>query len=320
MAKRHHYVPVAYLKRFVDAKGQLLVIRKDAPEQVFRQRPEAAAFEKYYYSQVDEDGTRDDSRFEEIFSTVESRWSMIVEALARRAPKFREAPDIITSIALMRVRGPAFRDPVELHLAYLVRGAMEAVVARGLAPPPPVPIALDDVIVSIDPHRSLMAMIGGLEHMAALLRRLHFDVLHNATAVPFLTSDNPVLFFDAALPRMHIQPYPDADACRRFELLFPLTPTMLLRGRLRPVRQGIVHRTIADPAIVGRANALVARFAYRFVFASAPGQEALVERHAALSPVPRFDDAATGSDGFAFEMMFGDRPDKPRWHPRDDVG
>lgn len=320
MAKRHHYVPVTYLKRFTDVKGQILVMRKDDPDRPFRQRPEAVGFERYYYSQVHEDGTRDDSRFEEIFSTVESHWSAIVEALARRAPMFREAPDLITSIALMRVRGPAFRDAVELHLAHLVRGAMEAAATNGLLPPPPLPIALDDLIVSIDPHRSLMAMVGGLDHLAALLRRLHFDVLHNATAVPFLTSDNPVVFFDAALPRMHIQPYPDADACRRFELLFPLTPTTLLRGRLRPVRQDIGHRTITDPVIVKRANALVARFAYRFVFASAPGQEALVERHAALSPVPRFDSAATSSDDFAFEMMFGERPDKPRWNPRDDDG
>lgn len=319
MAKRHHYVPITYLKRFTDAKGQLLVVRKDDPDRPFRQRPEAVGFERYYYSQVDDDGTRDDERFEHIFSTVESRWSAIVDALARRERMFPEAPDIITSIALMRVRGPAFRDAVELHLGHLVRGKMEALVAAEKVPPPPAALKLEDVIISIDPHRSLMAMVGGLDMIAALLERLHFDVLHNQTQIPFLTSDNPVYYFDAALPSIRVRPYQDVDSCHRFELLFPLTPTMLLRGRLRPTRIDIGHKSVRDPQAIARINALTARFAYRFVFANAPGQEALVGKYAPLSPVPRFDLVPNPDGHFSFaEMIFGPRPDKPRWNGHGD--
>jgi hypothetical protein len=36
MAKRHHYVPVTYLRNFTDASGHLLVFRKDEPERPFR--------------------------------------------------------------------------------------------------------------------------------------------------------------------------------------------------------------------------------------------------------------------------------------------
>lgn len=56
MPKRHHYVPVTYLKNFCDGSGQLQVFRKDDPARPFRQRPESTGFERYYYSQFDDEG------------------------------------------------------------------------------------------------------------------------------------------------------------------------------------------------------------------------------------------------------------------------
>ena len=116
MPKRHHYVPVTYLKNFCDGSGQLQVFRKDDSARPFRQRPESTGFERYYYSQFDDEGTRDDDRLEAIFSEIETKWPTIVTALANREAMFEAAPHIITFLGLMRVRVPAFRDPAELHL------------------------------------------------------------------------------------------------------------------------------------------------------------------------------------------------------------
>ncbi len=319
MAKRHHYVPVTYLRQFVDANGQLIVFRKDDPERPFRQRPEAMAFERYYYSQIDADGVRDDDSFETLFSQLEGRWTPIVDALRRRETMFPDAGNLVTFLALMRVRGPAFRDMIELQLAQIVHTEMAVLERAGEIEPPPMGLSPADIIVSIDPHRSLMAMAEGLKSIGELMETLHFDVLHNQTGTDFLTSDNPVLYFDPRVSFSRLRPYTVAGPFAPIELLFPIAPDMLLRGRLRPARTDIGHRRLTDASKVIRLNRLIARFGYRSVFARGPGQEQLISATADRSPVPEFSRIAHPQGGMVTmtQMAFGPRPAKPRWTPRD---
>ncbi|WP_430386098.1 DUF4238 domain-containing protein [Blastomonas fulva] len=314
MAKRHHYVPVTYLKGFTHNDGKLLVYRKDEPDKPFRQQPKATGFERYYYSQIAEDGTRDDDRFEQLFSEVESRYPNIVAALERREATFPDAPHLITFVSLMRVRGPGFRDMVELERANTVKTTLQAMVETGKIDPPPCELSLDDIVVSIDPHQSLLAMATALSAIGELLQGLHFDVLHNATAMPFLTSDNPVIYFDPNKTELQIQPY-NLNAEGRIELLFPISPNMLLRGRRKPVRANIGHRNISDLKFINRTNRLICRFGYKTVFASRPGFDHLISSNAAHSPVPRFDEIPDGNGGVInfVQMIFGPRPDKAKW-------
>ncbi|WP_423325039.1 DUF4238 domain-containing protein [Sphingomonas sp. 4RDLI-65] len=121
MPKRHHYVPVTYLRNFADASGHLQVFRKDDPARPFRQRPESTGFERYYYSQFDDDGASDDDRLEAIFSEIETDWPAVVAALANREAMFAAAPHIITFLSLTGVRVPAFRDSAELYLGHSVQ-------------------------------------------------------------------------------------------------------------------------------------------------------------------------------------------------------
>jgi len=63
---------------------------------------------------------------------------------------------------------------------------------------------------------------------------------------------------------------------------------------------------------------IIARFAYRFVFADHGGLEAFVAKHAAMSPTVRFDVVPDADGEFNFiQMVFGPRPKKPRWKARD---
>jgi len=319
MAKRHHYVPATYLRQFVDANGQLLVYRKDDPARVLRQRPETTAFERYYYSQIATDGVRDDDSFETLFSQLEGRWTPIVDALRRREAMFPDAGNLVTFIALMRVRGPAFRDMVELQLGKIVHTEMMTLERAGEIEPPPMGLSLEDIIVAIDPHRSLMALAEGLKSIGGLLETLHFDVLHNETGIDFLTSDNPVLYYDPRVPHSRLRPYTIAGPYAPTELLFPIAPDMLIRGRLRPRRSDIGHRSLADARKIVRINRLIARFGYRSVFARGAGQEKLILETAALSPVPKFFRVAHPQGGFVTitQMVFGPRPEKPRWKSPD---
>lgn len=317
MPKRHHYVPVTYLKNFCDASGQLQVFRKDDPARPFRQRPESTGFERYYYSQFDDKGLRDDDRLEAIFSEIEAKWPTIVTALANREAMFEAAPHIITFLGLMRVRVPAFRDPAELHLGHSVHTQALLMHAAGKLLPLPedFPDLMEKIQVTIDPQKSLEMMAYALNDMGKLFATLSFDVLHNASDHAFLTSDNPVIYYDPRIPASAMRPYTIAQDVSRIELLFPISRHMVLRGRSRPRRIDIGHRTITDRAVIARINRLICRFGYRTIFASDTREAPLIANTAAMSPVVQLDRVPAPDGGYyAFgQFIFGPRPNKPKW-------
>ena len=316
MPKRHHYVPVTYLRNFADASGHLQVFRKDDPARPFRQRPESTGFERYYYSQFDDDGARDDDRLEAIFSEIETDWPAVVAALANREAMFAAAPHIITFLSLTRVRVPAFRDSAELHLGHSVQTQALLLHAAGELPPLPdgFPDLMDKIQVTIDPQKSLEMMARALNDMGKLFATLSFDVLHNATDQAFLTSDNPVIYYDPHVPPLAMRPYTIPQDASRIELLFPVSATMVLRGRTRPRRRDIGHRTISDRRTIFRINRLICRFGYRTIFATDTREASLIASTAALSPVARLDRMPAQGGYYSFgQFIFGPRPDKPKW-------
>ena len=315
MPKRHHYVPITYLRNFADASGQLHVFRKDDPARPFRQRPESTGFERYYYSQFDDAGARDDDRLEAIFSEIETSWPTIVAALANREVMFEAAPQIITFLSLMRVRVPAFRDPAELHLGHSVHTQALLLHAAGKLPPLPdgFPDLMEKIQVTIDPQESLKMMAEALNDIGKLFAALSFDVLHNATNQLFLTSDNPVIYYDPRVPALAMRPYSIPQDASRIELLFPVSSTMLLRGRTRPRRSDIGHRAISDRRTISRINRLICRFGT--IFAADTREAPLIASTAALSPVAQLDRVPAPQGGYySFgQFIFGPRPDKPKW-------
>lgn len=317
MPKRHHYVPVTYLRNFADASGYLQVFRKDDPTRPFRQRPESTGFERHYYSQSADDGSRDDGRLELIFSEIETNWPSIVAALSNREAMFAAAPHIITFLSLMRVRVPAFRDPAELHLGHSVHTEALLLHAAGELPPLPegFPDLMEKIQISIDPQKSLEMMAGALDGMGKLFATLSFDVLHNATDQPFLTSDNPVIYYDPRVPTPAMRPYAISKDASRIELLFPVSTKMMLRGRSRPQRSNIGHRTVTDRRRISQINRLICRFGYRTIFATDTREASLIANTAALSPVVRLDRIPAPQGGyFSFgQFIFGPRPKKPKW-------
>ena len=129
--KKHHYVPVSYLKAFCGKDGELVVYRKDAPTEPFRSRPGEVAFHKYYYAQPLPDGGRDTNRLEDRFSALEGKWPPIVDALAARDMVNDRLGDIFTFVALQRARVPAARDAAEQMLAATVLATARQLEAEG---------------------------------------------------------------------------------------------------------------------------------------------------------------------------------------------
>src|SRR5204863_291416 len=114
--------------------------------------------------------------------------------------------------------------------------------------------------------------------------------LHNKTDIPFLTSDNPVVWFDPSVPEDMMRPYV-LQAGGPVTLLFPVSPTVMIYGHCSMrepfIHYGFRHAELTKTASVRMMNRTICRFAYRMVFAREGGQEAVIRKHAALSPVLR---------------------------------
>lgn len=317
--KRHHYVPKAYLKAFCDDKGKLRVYRKDAPAQPLHQVPDATQFRKYYYSQPIPDGGQDNNSLEQVFSSIESEWPQTAAKLHAREDVNDRLENIFQFIALQRARVPASRDAAEAMLAQEVKDTMQVLLKSGQLPPPPP--GLEDlpnrVEVSIDPHKSIHSMVAMMEGMGKVFSMMGLAALHNATELPFITSDNPVIWFDPSLPLDDQRPYTVQPDGPMF-FAFPVSPTLALVGSTDHQEffrvHGLQHSNVPDEAMVYAINRQICRFAYEAVIASDDGWGDLVAEHAGVSPVHEAVPIpmATGMTTI-HRMAFGPRTAKPKW-------
>jgi hypothetical protein len=318
--KRHHFVPKAYLKAFCDESGRLLIYRKDGLPEPLRVAPDATQFRRYYYSQPTPEGKQDNNALEAVFSTVERDWPETVAKLLRREDVNDRLENIFQFMTLQRARVPASRDVAEAALAQSVKDVMKVMLASGELPPPPQGFEdlPNQVQVSIDPHRSIHAMTAMIEGIGQLYSMIGLVAVHNATTRPFLTSDNPVLWFDPSLPFDAQRPYTINPDNGPVLLVFPISPKLALVGSIEYKetfgRYGLLHSDAPDETWVEVINAQICRFAYEAVIASSIGQEELIAKYVDISPVheavvlPVAKGAAT-----IHRQVFGPRVVKPKW-------
>jgi hypothetical protein len=319
--KRHHYVPCTYLRPFCDAGGRLYVYRKDSPDVPLHQSPDSSAFRNHYYSQPLPDGGVDSNTLEDFFSGVETTWPEILGQVAGGADLNGYVEHIYNFMALQRARVPASRDAAEAVYAEQVMSTLRSLEASGKLPPKPAGFGniLDLIDVSVDPHQSIHAMAQTIRGAGEVFARVGMGVLHNASELPFVTSDNPVVWFDPSVPEADLHPYvlrPDGPIV----LLFPVSPTFLIYGNSSMCSQfaqaGFGYAELRDALGAETINRQICRFAYEAVFSQTPGLEALVREYAVASPVLRTRVAPTTQGEVLFyEMTFGTRKKKAKWRP-----
>jgi hypothetical protein len=317
--KRHHYVPKAYLKAFCDESGKLRVYRKDTPADPLHQSPDATQFRKYYYSQPIPGGGQDNNTLEAVFSSVESDWPETVSKLHARRNVNDRLENIFQFVALQRFRVPASRDAVESILAHTVKSTMKAMLASGKLPPPPAGFEdlPDKVQVAIDPHRSIHAMATMLEDCGKFFSLIGIDAVHNNTELPFITSDNPVLWFDPSLPFERQRPY-TIEPGGPVYLAFPVSPKLALVGSTQSREHfrthGLRHTDVPDEDTVYAINRQVCRFAYEAVITRDVGFEQMIAEHAGVSPVHEAVHMPVARGIATYHrMVFGPRIAKPKW-------
>jgi hypothetical protein len=322
--KRHHFIPITYLNNFTDNSVKLFAYRKDEPERHLHVTPDAIGFEKYYYSQPLPEGGRDNNTFEGFFGTIESKWNGLAVRMRSGADGIsdwssNEFQDLFTFMGLMRVRVPAARDMVEVMLAEHVKTMTRLLDQQGKLPSKP--LGTEDILehlkVAIDPHMSLRAMGRLMIGFGIVVDHVGFEVLHNETGMSFVTSDNPVVCFDPTVPEASVSPYQVRPPYGSIELIFPIDPNTMLRGRSalrRPGPPSLRHVKLTDRGEAKRINRFLARFGYRFVFARDRTHESLIVKHASTSPVMQMISEPNSTSEPIMHCVFGPRPIKPKWN------
>lgn len=318
--KRHHFVPKAYLKAFCDGDGKVFVYRKDNPNKIIHQNPNNTGFHKYYYSLPAPEGERNNDTLENLFSEVEAKWSPIVERLLQRKDVNGSKEDIFIFVALQSARVPATRDAVEDFLSKIVKAEARILDEQGQLVPKAAgsESLVDKLEVAIDPLQSLVLMPSLLEGFLRILDKMGFVVLHNETDTPFLTCDNPAIWFDPSVSEAKMRPY-NCQPGGPIRLLFSVAPNLMLFGdtslRDKFAHNGFEHLDIKC-RFVREWNRHICRFAYETVFAQKRGQEALIQKHVDVSPIwegteiPSKDGKGKLVSG---KFVFGKRKQKPVW-------
>lgn len=156
-----------------------------------------------------------------------------------------------------------------------------------------------------------------MEGIGRVFSRIGIGALYNKTTVPFLTCDNPVMWFDPSVPEADLKPYvlkPKGPVV----LLFPVSPSMLIYGHTCILEQfdssGLGHGDLVDVDFVEMINRQVCQFGYEAIFAREAGQEQIIRDHSAKSPTVDFERISTSKgEVVTFQMIFGKRERKPKW-------
>jgi Protein of unknown function (DUF4238) len=310
--KRHHYIPIAYLNQFADDGGRVYAYKKDDPTTPLHVKPREIAFERYYYSQPLPEGGQDNNKLEDFFSEDESTWPSVVSHFRTCSANRSDVIALGVFAGFMRVRIPATRDFVELSLAEQAKAEIRLLDSKDMLPPKPAghDDILDHIAISIDPHQSLHAIPHLIKSFTRVWDSLEFDVLHNETDINFLTSDNPVIFFDPTAPEEKIVPYVVRPPFSPIEFLFPIDSSTAIQGRTAR-RRVLRDRATSSGRAVRRINRLIARFGYRFVFSKDRSLGPLVSRYASTSPTPTFVTRPTQTGLVVTATWgFGPRPKK----------
>lgn len=311
--KRHHYVSVVYMKGFANGDGRVWSYLPSRPDTPHAARPETIGYEKHYYSRLLPNGDLDAHRLEDHWGRIEQGWPATLQAVRDQRLSPAISFNVLAMATLLRTRVPAARDRNRLLLDAELRAGVQALERAGCLPEAYAAYAgkLDMVPVAANPERTLAAMFDEMRAFGDLCFGMGFEVLHNRTATPFLTSDNPVCFYDPTEPAHRQTPYPESGPV---ELLFPLAADLLLRGsrKISPVNEIVRHRELRDRATVRKLNRTIAKFSYRMLIAQNRDNDHLASVTASTVPTIEIKVGFRGRNiDIGWRHVFGRRPNLP---------
>jgi hypothetical protein len=317
--KKHHYVPVTYLEGFTTEAKKLYVYPKYPPNEVRCQSPKKTGFRKYYYSQPLPEGGKNNNALEDFFSTVESKWSGFIKDIQNNKNVNDRLEFLLEFIALQYSRVPCTREAIELMLAHQVKGTSDVLNKAGKLPKPPKGYEhiFENLEISIDPHKSIHAMHEITTGLGELFSKLGFGVIRNNSNLPFITSDNPVIWFDSSKKKNEFLPYTITPQSPIL-FYFPLAKDIGLIGTYEAEedfkKYGLLESPQPTKKTIKMLNSLVAKFSYEVFYSCKPTQRELLIKYKEMSPILDFQEIQDNEGKLLFfGRKFGPRIKPAKW-------
>jgi hypothetical protein len=316
--KAHHFVSQTYIDGFCNEAGKVRAYLKDDPAKHWWASPDTVGFENYYYSQPTPDGGQDNSRLEDFFSSIETTWPSVIAKIRRRESPNNWLDQLLLFALMHRVRVPTMRNAAEKMLAESVRMTARHLNDLGELPTPPAGFTFEyldkNLAISIDPHKSIHAMPHFAQGVNRIFQSVGYKLIENETAEAFITSDNPVIYFDPTVPPELMCPYSIDRQRLDIELMFPINTRLMLWGHSKLKSTPLSYQRATNTKFVKRANVIVARFANRMVFSNVAHHQPLIEKYGNLSPVISVIHLETPTGrGVIARFIFGKREPMPKW-------
>lgn len=227
--KRHHTVPRVYLKQFVDDDQRLTVWSKRRQTRL-RPIPTKALIRGYYYSQP-ENGQVNANHYIEtkLLNEIETRYPEFVKSILMSEPTV-DVELLVHTLLSLRARSSAFREAFELGLADLVERTANS-IPKSMLPKPPEGYKniIDSLAVSIDPHRSLIAMAFYIKRYAVPLIKFEYSPRYTSGNMKILTSDNSVIWYNKGYGNKAPVIYPQ-NISQNTRAVLPISQNCVLVG------------------------------------------------------------------------------------------
>ena len=268
--KRHHFVPVTYLKAFCNSNQKLWIYDKEKiKKEPLEKAPKNEAFIKDYNSIQKPDGTWDHGSLEKTFSKFENAWpstrKIMVEA---QNSKKLEMPDcFLDFMALQCARAPFWRS------------ICSEAIDNGHIPRP-----MSTQSSKITIMKSLVKII------EPIIKSMDFQLLTNKTETPFITSDNPVIWFRPKERIRDLKPYGFNYNATPIILLFPLTSKHLMYGstNLKQFDNCEWYKSRlrkSEETLFKELNKYICLFAQQKIYASENKFTCLISKYGDKSPI-----------------------------------
>ena len=252
--KRQHTTPRVYLANFVDSDNRLTVYSKRRKNWL-KPKPKDALIRSYYYSQPVEGVENVEHGIEtEILGNLETQYPALYEQLTNDQTVNLDL--MFQTLVMMRSRSPAFREAFEIGLANMVDIHFQGIPSAELPEPPKTfPDIRAHAVVTIDPHRSLTAMPHYIKEYCTSISGSSYVVATAPRGAEFLTSDNPVIWYEKG-PKFAERTVYSNVLTSRTRVVFPLNKKMALFGRLRRANEPWFRRGLVGVTkeIVREAN------------------------------------------------------------------
>lgn len=308
--KRHHFIPVTYMNGFCGPTGKIYAYRAEDPTKPLHVDPRGIGYQNYYYSQPLPDGDRDDHQFEDFWNKIETVWRGTLLALRHKELNYEISFNTLGFATMMRTRVPAAREFHETLMATTLRLEVKALAAIDRLPRELLRYKdeLDTVPIGVNPQRTIVSMTNDMRRFGDVCCKMGFEIIHNESDINFVSSDNPVCYFD---PTVHNSNYAPYDVGNEVELYFPLDTKTLLRGshKIRPFNIISRHRVTREKAFARKINYTIAKFSYRLLLSDSRVNDELAQEYSALSPIAEIEVSGPNTALIVkYRNAFGPRP------------